>query len=166
MELNVLGAVVAVAVGAFLGFYGSFRLKKRVKKLTDCILLISQFRSSVRFSNCTVKEMLTQATENEQFSELTFLKKLSDCDGSELKTVWRNAVREETELSDDDKEALCGLGNTLGATDKEGQLLSFEQFSELLERHLEEANEEYQKKGRMYRSVGSLGGIAVGIVII
>ena len=46
------------------------------------------------------------------------------------------------------------------------RVLCLEQFSELLKHQLEQANDEYLAKGRMYRSVGLLGGIAAGIVIV
>lgn len=166
MGFNLIGASVATVTGAIVGFYGSFRLKKRAKKLTTCILLLSTFMADVRFSNYTVREMLTRCSSNAQFSSLLFLKKLSECSDGEIKKMWQIAIKEESELSDDDKEALLGVGNALGTTDKEGQLLCLEQFSELLKHQLEQANDEYLTKGRMYRSVGLLGGIAAGIVIV
>lgn len=166
MGLNLIAATFAVATGALVGFYSSFKLKRRTQKLTDCILLLSEFMLEVRFSNCTVKEMIVRCAENRQFSELLFLKRLSECSESEIKKEWYLAVKEEPSLSYEDKEALIGVGNALGEMDKQGQLLSLEQFSELLSRRLEESENEYLKKGRMYRSVGLLGGIAAGIVIV
>lgn len=166
MRFNFIGTVVAVATGALVGFYSSFRLKRRTKKLTDCILLLSAFMVEVRYSNCTVKEMIVRCAENKQFSELLFLKRLSECSEGEIKREWRIAIKEEAHLLDEDKEALIGVGNALGETDKQGQLLSLEQFSELLRHRLDESESDYLKKGRMYRSVGLLGGIAAGIVII
>ena len=58
------------------------------------------------------------------------------------------------------------LGDSLGQTDTEGQLSFLAMYEELIKKNLEQAAKMYAEKGRMYRSVGLLCGLAVGIMVL
>lgn len=79
---------------------------------------------------------------------------------------WNMAVDKQSNLKNEDKEVLKGLGKMLGKLDKEGQLSEIYLSEEFVDRQIELAFEEKQKNEKMYKILGKCIGIAIAIVLI
>jgi len=80
--------------------------------------------------------------------------------------AWNAAAESFPELTDGDKEVLFAVGNALGGSDTAGQVAMLELNRELLSARLRDAAQNYSKKGIMYRSVGILSGLGLGIMVL
>ena len=70
------------------------------------------------------------------------------------------------ELPAEEREILAELGEMLGRTDIEGQLAELSVLEERVRCLENERRTVCSQKGRMYRSVGVLFGVMVGILVI
>ena len=61
---------------------------------------------------------------------------------------------------------MLSLGSILGTTDAEGQLRGIDDIRTRVEQLYKKRQGEYDRKGKLYRSVGVLSGAAIGIMII
>ena len=70
----------------------------------------------------------------------------------------------EKHLSPEVKEVLLELGEELGTTDLEGQLSALSQAHIQLQRFQDTYRVTYQKKGKLYRSLGLLAGLLLAVL--
>ena len=60
---------------------------------------------------------------------------------------------------------MLGFGEKLGKTDLEGQLSHIELYRALFQKQIKEAEDDAQKKSRLYRTLGIFGGVSAAILI-
>lgn len=165
--MNIFLAVIFAAFGGFAGLFFSLRLKEREKTMSSVLLLIKELTVQIRYTNREIGEILTAAAENGELNGLYFVSECSRLDkNGNFHPLWREGVRKQPFLAAKDRELLISLGDSLGQTDTEGQLSFLEMYEELIKKNLEQAAKDYADKGRMYRSVGLLCGLAAGITVL
>lgn len=165
--MNILLAVIIAAFGGFAGLFFSLRLKEREKTMSSVLLLIKELTVQIRYTNTEIGDILIAAAKNEEFNGLYFV---CECNKLEEKgnfhLLWKEGVKKQPFLEAKDRELLYSLGDSLGQTDTEGQLSFLEMYEEMIKKNLEQAARDYAEKGRMYRSVGLLCGLATGIMVL
>lgn len=165
--MNILLAVIIAAFGGFTGLFFSFRLKETEKTMSSVLLLIKELTVQIRYTNSEIGDILSRAAESEEFKNLYFVCECSKLDGKgNFHLLWREGVKKQPFLTSKDRELLNSLGDSLGQTDTEGQLSFLEMYEEMIKKSLEQAARDYTNKGRMYRSVGLLCGLAIGIMVL
>lgn len=162
--MKIFAAILAFLLGAFSGFICSWRLKRRVKALSQCILLISEFATRIRYQSENISSIIGNAAGKSEYSLLDFLNEIGNSEN--FHNDWENSVNKCSYFTNEDKKLLNLLGSKLGATDKSGQEAHLSQCTELFKKQLTLAEEEYSRKGKMSRSIGVLGGLAAGIVML
>ena len=79
------------------------------------------------------------------------------------------AIEEERfflNLKSEDIELLKTLGLLLGKTDIDGQMSELNQFSTLLNAQIKKAEQEENKNKKMYKSLGTIIGLAIVIILL
>ena len=165
--MNIVLSVIMAAFGAAVGLYFSFRLKEREKVMSEVMLLIKELTVQIRYTNSEIGEMLRGAARNEAYERLLFVSLCGDAEnGDNFHVKWNEGVKNQPYLTSRDREVLTALGSRLGETDRDGQITFLEMTEELVRGQKEQASADYLNKGKLYRSVGILCGLAVGIMII
>jgi stage III sporulation protein AB len=85
--------------------------------------------------------------------------------GLDHRQAWVRAAETLTELPPYDQTLLVSFGSNLGGSDISGQIGLIKSTVHMLERQLELATEDYNKKGKMYRAVGMLAGLLIAITV-
>ena len=165
--MNFMLAAMMIMLCTAMGFYFSSRLKAREERLCTTLLLIKELTVQIRYTNAKIGDILKSAAENTAYQNLSFV---TDClslnENEDFHRVWSEGVEKQLFLNQRDKELLFSLGEHLGETDSEGQLSFLEITEAMLSEQREEARAERGAKGRMYRSVGLLCGLAMGIMVL
>lgn len=167
MLLHLLAAAMLILSGAFCGAYYSEKLKNRVRICTDAERLLRICAAMIRSSRRDIFNII-KALKSEGLSELGFLFELpeeysADCD---VRNCWRNALIRDRSIPAEEKAVLTELGQILGTTDAEGQLSGIASLLVRMEELREQRREEYLRKGKLYRSLGVMAGVSVGIILI
>lgn len=153
--------------GAFYGMGCSEKLKRRVEFCTEAEKMMQLSEIMIRSCGTNVYDLVGRL-KAEGYSNLDFLDKVSEeySADEEFRESWRTAVTGLRNIGDEEKRALVEFGNFLGSTDISGQLSGIALQSELMHGIYERRQADYQKKGRLYRSLGVLAGLTVGIIVI
>lgn len=120
---------------------------------------------------CRASDVYTIASELKQdrsLQRLTFLQKIPEeyTPEENFREVWYEALELQKNLPEDARRILSEFGAVIGQSDIEGQLVSIDALSENASILEKKYSGIYSQKGRLYRSVGMLFGIMVGILII
>lgn len=83
------------------------------------------------------------------------------------KEAWIQAVEtSRTSMTKEDIEILKGFGKLLGKTDMEGQVGQIELTNQFLDVQIEKAQKERVKNEKLYKTLGTVFGLAIVILLI
>ena len=78
------------------------------------------------------------------------------------------AIKEEQvllNLKNEDIETISSLGSILGKSDIEGQISEIDEFKERLNLQIKQAEEEKRKNSKMFKSLGTIAGLVIVIIL-
>lgn len=163
--LRAVGLLLVVATGAFAGLAGSGALRKRMERLAKLRMALSEMAVELCYCTPTVWELLDRLCEQPQYAELAFLERTRAQRPLSFAKAWAQSVCEDASLGAQERDVLLSLGATLGTTDVEGQLSALSLHMDKLEALYHAERERYAQKGRLYRSLGVLGGTFLAILL-
>ena len=164
---KIIGMIVIVISTSMIGISCSEKLKKRAGELGLVCHMIEEMSLLIRYRALTVYELIENLKKNSMLCTLPFLNEFKADNGLPFKTSWEeNVVNIHTFMNDGDIKLLKTLGGTLGTSDIDGQLQSLEVYKADFKRLEKEAIAAYEKKAKLYRSLGFLCGMFVSIMLI
>lgn len=168
MVLRLSAAVMFIAAGTLYGFIRSGRLKNGLVICRETGELMRRAEIMIRSSGMNVYELARALKESNELTSLSFLSFLPEEFSPYVSfcSYWKKAVYKQYDLPDEERDLLLRLGGIIGSYDTEGQTAAIEALLSELGFVEKKRSEELIKKGRLYRSVGTLFGITVGILIL
>lgn len=165
---RVVGAICFILAGAVLGANESGKLKKKCVICGEIRELFTQLHIKIRYSAPDVYELIGELRGLALFSNLDFIGRLPSEFSPDINfhENWQKAVSSDASLGEDEKRLLISFGAVLGTSDIDGQLMAIEEAIETLSGIEDRRIEEYSRKGKLYRSLGMLSGVMVGILLI
>ena len=165
--LKLFGILAIIVSTSLIGVSMSDKLKKRVKELNLINYMLDEISVLIRYKAITVYEIVESLKQNQMYNDLGFITGF-ECDiKTPFYTAWDKSVSNmQSELTPYDKKLLKSFGNSLGTSDISGQLSSIEVFKSDFSKLEKEAAALYEKKSKLYRSLGLLGGMFVSIMLI
>jgi stage III sporulation protein AB len=157
-SINIIAAISAIITGTAAGIYFSSRLKTREIILRELTQVFREMSMLIRHRALPVGDLFMELSRYE------FISKIGDC--GDFRGNWEAVTDSLTELGESERSIIKSVGLSLGTSDVQGQLSMLEMNSQLLDKHTDEAREQYIKKGRLYRSFGLLAGLFTAILII
>ena len=135
LYLKLLGCAAVALSGLAFGVMKSRSLYARRDSLKRVLVFLSSLATNIRYSSDEISSAVSAAANS------------SDAPNNS------------------DKELLLGFGEKLGKTDLEGQLSHIELYRALFQKQIKEAEDDAQKKSRLYRTLGIFGGVSAAILI-
>lgn len=166
--LKYIGLLIIIAVTSFTGNYFSSALKTRLTNLKKINYLIDEIIILLRFKAATVYEITDYLLKNESFSDFSFLTDIRDNENYTFQSNWCNALKTNPppSLKKTDLEILLGIGRKLGTSDMEGQISNLNLQRTELEMLISSLEADYEKKSKLYRSLGVLAGAFISVMLI
>lgn len=152
-----------------IGFLLSKCCSDRLKELKSLANMINIFQNKIKFTHKPLAEIFKEVAlirKDTHFSEI-FIKTSQKLKNKSAQLAWNEAISEGEfflNLKNEDLNLIRTFGNMLGKTDVEGQISEINQFAILLNGQIEKAKEEEGKNSKMYKSLGTIVGL--GIVIL
>ena len=157
-----------IAASAAAGAYMNARLQRRVKYLDGFAAALEYLKAHICFSDFEMEKALRLANDAcDTCGVFRAAAEKMKADG--IKDAWRHAVYETADkmcLKSADITALSSLGERLGITDSEDQKKNIENVLVSLSVCRAEAQQDYKKNGRLYRSCGVLCGVLAALLLI
>lgn len=168
MLFRVVAAVLFSTAGGIAGISFSERLKTELELCRSIREMLMNSAMIIRCRAVDVYSLSSELRQNGQLSRLTFLNEIPESysQQDDFHEMWKNAVNSQKNLPADEKKLLCDFGEILGRSDIDGQLVSINALEETAVMLEKKHSEAYSQKGKLYRSVGMLFGVMVGILVI
>jgi len=86
----------------------------------------------------------------------------------DLAAAWDAGLKEikNTNMTQEDFDAISGLGRTLGSIDATAQIKAIDMVTLALDEILTRLNAANAKDGKMYRRLGLLGGVLITVILL
>lgn len=162
--LRIMGAAMIIFAGSMIGFLKSESLKKRAECLDRIISGLNLLETDISYKKADLYKILSSIGENHKIGLFKAIAKNLLKDG--IKTATDKALAEEEFLLEKDKEPIRALADNLGMTDSITQTGAIKRAASRLLEGKKNAQDEYARLGRLYRSCGVLGGILGAIILI
>lgn len=162
MRLFLAAAVFGLCT--FYGFSASSDLKKRVQLLSELSQMTAGMALEIGYTAPTLDE-LAQGCRG-AFAQL-LRQELSETD--DIHAAWSAATKRLSGYGfcgDEEAELLLKMGAGLGTSDAEGQLSMLSMYREQLSQLKTDAEERFRVKGKLMRSVGTLLGAGIAVLIV
>ena len=164
-------ALALFGVFSFLGFAKANALKRRLRIVEGFLVDIRQMSILMRYRMVPVRELIQKlegsvlgAFWGALLAEMERARPLAD--------AWRIALGKMREgggdffyMADAEARVIGDFGASLGTSDLAAQKANMEMALERLQAQAEALGRESAQKGKIFRSLGMLGGLAAAIVI-
>lgn len=166
--VRIFACICFVLAGAVVGFILSDKLKLKRESSREIHSMLVQISSLIRYQRLNVYEIVHELNSCKNYKYLDFLTRLPERynPGEDFHEQWSGSLMTDRYLSEDERSLLLNFGSVFGTSDVEGQLMYIESSLESVKALEQRRSEEYQQKGRLYRSLGILFGTMVGIMFI
>lgn len=169
--MHLIAALLALCIGGFIGITKSKLLRSRVTELEEIMVMLEKIQTYLQYERLPTGDILQRLAKSESLSHLVFL---PDCaarmqEAVPFPVLWKQCVERHASfmsLTADDRQTLHMLGSVLGGSDAKSQLNGFALLDELTRQALTQAQESLSQKGKLYRSLGILGGVGIAILLV
>ncbi len=150
-----------------IGFIKSKNLKKRVEELNKIESSFNLFKTKIEYTNDVIEDIFNQISSI-IYSNRTniFFNTINKKENKKLFESWSSSLEENLYLKEDDKELLKIFGKNLGKLDKKGQVFQLDEIISLIKKQIQKAEEDVKKNEKMYKSLGSIIGAIIVIILI
>ncbi len=162
--VKLIGAVMTGFACAYIGFRMSMTLKMRIKSLSEIISSLEMLESEISFSVSKLKEAFLRVDRNGFFTCAA-----ENMEEKGIKRSWEKAVKDNKSrlcLTDADSDILMMLALSIGRTDTDDQIKNIKYVKTMIEAQEKQAQSDYGRMGRVYRSGGVLVGLMTVIILI
>ena len=160
--------IMLFGISSYIGFSFSKKYKSRVEELKEIKGYLNIFLSKIKMTYESIPQIFKEiGKEGKTNIENIFLKSSNNMENMPAGEAWNKTIEsEKTNLNKEDIEVLKGLSNLLGKTDLEGQVSQIELVDNFLNTQIEKAEEEYKKNAKISKTLGSIVGLALVIILI
>lgn len=171
--LKMVGILCICAACASMGFLKSYQLGKRMKELKQLHHIFMLIGGKIEFGGEPLPEVLEDISEKTKEPFMGFLMQTADrlrtYSGNTFADVFAESMKEKLGdccLTIEDKKELQNAGEMLGYLDKRMQIQAIETYLKGLELAMEDLHEVLPKQKKLYQSLGVMGGLLLGILLI
>lgn len=171
--MEIIRYIVLIAImscSTSIGFLLSKRYADRLNELSDLYVLINILQNKIKFTQLPLKEIFEQIGNISVKTGVKniFLKCSTELKNNKLEDSWKDAIKQEKvllNLKNEDIETISTLGNILGKSNVEGQMNEINEFKERLSAQIKQAEEEKIKNSKMFKSLGTIVGLVIVIIL-
>jgi len=169
--IRFLLALLLFGICCFVGFAKAKSLKRRLDVVEGFLLDIKQLSILMQYKRTPIASLVKEL-EGSALRPFwkAFLDRLTR--GGPIADAWKAALDHMREsnsdffyLADEEARVLGDFGDSLGTSDFTAQKANIEMALARLTAQAETLKREVSQKGKIYRSLGMLGGLAVAIVV-
>ena len=165
--IKLAGILMIFSAASMTGAYLSASLHQRCIRLETLRRMTEDIASYIRYRELTVYEIVQELSTDNSYRDFDFVCCLSrDLDRHRpFYSQWERAA-DECRFKGDERNLILSIGNVLGTSDTQGQLAAMELYSAKLDSMIKASDEQYSRKGKLYRSLGVLSGAMLGILML
>lgn len=159
--------IMIVLASMLIGILISKKYSKRVEELREIKTALNMLETKIRFTYEPLPEVFNQiaSTTSQNIGEI-FSKASFNMKDMVAQEAWEKALEETNlNLNQEDLNILKKMGNLLGKTDADGQISEIRLTNSFVNMQINKAEEEKNKNAKMYRTLGTVIGLAIVIIL-
>lgn len=165
--LKIILLFLVFGICTMLGILKAKSYDSRVEELRKIKNALEMLKSKIEFTYEPIKDIFAEVTKVIYANqENIFQNTLQEIEQKGMTQSWSMAVEKETRLTKEDQATLKMFGKLLGKTDKDGQINEINVMSKLVDTQMEKAEQEKQKNYKLFKTLGSVVGIGICIILI
>lgn len=171
--LKIAGVVLVIFSCSALGYSKSIHMTRRLQQLREIEKMVFLILGEITYRREALPEALGTVAYRLPEPLAGFLKEVSEAAGQYQGACFQEIFREKaktylsgTALCPKDLEEFLQLGAYLGYLDITMQKNTITLYLEQLKREMENLQREMPAKQKLYRSMGTLGGIFLAIMLL
>ncbi len=162
------GALLIASAVVWFGFAAADRLRRRRDFLTAFGTSLTVLETEIEFGRYELKRIFEKLDGSGRLFGFYGIC-ASEIEDKGIKKAWSGAAKKAADaacLNTQDKEAILALGHELGMSDVSGQKKTIERCAALIAQGAQNAESEYARLAKVYRSCGILAGAFVVLMFI
>lgn len=166
LAIKIIGSVLIVSACFLTGYSMARNLSVRRDFLKNLIVFLSSLSTNLRYNSSDIFTLVSLCARDDELSYFRFDDTLIN---QPFETMWAEKVSslpKSLSLKKSDKELLYEFGRELGKTDVDGQLKHIELYKTVFEKQLSSAEEDINKKSKLYKTMGFFVGVSAVLVMI
>lgn len=161
--VKLAGLLLLFLTGGLCGIRFAAALRTQAERAVTLRALLADMAAVLRYQSPTVWELTAYLAAQPRYRTFAFLG-VTETDGR-FHVAWTAAVERESALQPEERALLAELGEVLGTTDTDGQLSQLLLFQTRADVLVTQAQARYETKGKLYRTLGLLGGAAAAVLL-
>lgn len=163
--------IIILGCSTSIGFLISKKYVDRVKELREIETAINLIKNQIEFTHKPLLEIFEEISNIIYNTSIScfFLNVSNKIKNEKCNIAWNEAIdleQRNLNLNNKDIDLIKKLGQTLGKTDIDGQISGINQFLEVLKLQILDADVERKKNEKMYKSLGTIVGLVIVIILI
>lgn len=152
---------------AGIGILKAKTYENRVAELKKIKSALEVFKSKIEFTYEPIKDIFAEISKIVYSNkENIFQETFQNIEQNGCTESWYRAVEKNINLNKEDKSTIKMFGKLLGKTDKAGQINEINVTSKLVDSLIEQAEQEKNKNCKLFKTLGSVVGIGICIILI
>ena len=173
MILRIIGALIVLGASTIAGVYYGNIETYRMRDLLEFKKALSILRSQIEYARTPLPEAMQSISVRvresvgkvfEMCAELLVYER-----NEKIAHIWEASVEQHKNalfLTQEDVEQMKGFGAQLGNMDSEAQIMNISMLIDYIDERVSHLNESRDRNGKLYRSLGVLGGALIVIIFI
>ncbi len=153
---------------SLIGMVMANKYKSREKELKELKNGLNMFKTKIRYTYEPIPEVFMEIG-NQLLGNVgkVFQTASKNTENLTAGDAWVSAIETiNTYWNEEDKGIIKGFHKMLGKTDLEGQVTQINLTCEFLDKQIEKAEEERKKNEKLYKTLGTVIGMAIVIILI
>ena len=157
-----------IGISSYLGILKSKSFEIRVEELKKIQSSLNMFKSKIEFTYEPIKDIFEEISAVIYLNQSNiFQNTVLEMNHFDSSQAWYQAIDiTPNHLNREDKSTLKMLGKLLGKTDKSGQISEIALSETLIEKQIEKAEQERNKNTKLYKTLGTVLGLGISIILI
>ncbi len=165
--LKILILLGILLICTTLGILKAKSYDNRVIELKKVKNALEVLKSKIEFTYEPIRDIFEEISKIVYANqENIFEQTLQNMEQQNVTESWNQAVQKNINLNEEDKSTIQMFGKLLGKTDKSGQINEIKVTSKLLDTQIEKAEQEKQKNYKLFKTLGSVIGIGLCIILV
>ncbi len=165
--LKIFLLILILGICTSIGILKAKAYENRVVELKKMKNALGVLKSKMEFTYEPIKEIFLEISKIVFLKEVNvFLETVNGMEAYGLTESWNRAVEKNVNLNDEDKSTIKMFGKLLGKTDKAGQINEINVTNQLIDSLIDKAEREKNKNYKLFRTLGSVVGIGICIILI
>ena len=170
--IKIAGACLLLPGCTGLGFWYAGHYRRHVEMVEQLRKMLFLLKGQILYANAPLEEAFRKVGDKSQGSLSEFFGRVAGRielqDGEAFYEIWKEEVEKikpEVPLDKKDRRELMAFGEHLGYLDRDMQERTILLYLEQLDLVIEDGRANQKEKGRLYTSLGIMGGLFLVIIL-